>query len=134
MKETFQIFITSKFSFLSKLCRCHIEHVQCWTQTFTFAKGTAAAVRPGAWVSPVCGVTLWLEPVGSLCHSLQWVGVPATVLGACPEKHPQRLQGEGEPQCQWLQQVPRSQPTCLIPPAGGRSICASSKSCVWSVF
>lgn len=41
----------------------------------TFAKGTAAGVTPGVKVILVCGVTLWLEPAGS---------VPLTGVGGSP--------------------------------------------------
>lgn len=108
-KDTFQIFITSKFSFLSKLCQCHM-----WTRSMldsdthicrrdsSWSQSRARGV-PGLWCHSLAGASGVSHCSG--CHSLQWVPVQAPGLGVSWE-HLQQLQGEWEAQCQWLQQPP----------------------------
>lgn len=81
-KETFQIFVTSKFSFLSKLCWSLVWTWPMWTQTFPFAKGQQLESDPRVKVSLVWGVTLWLEPVG-----LSVGGSPSQGAGCMSWKH-----------------------------------------------
>lgn len=134
-EETFQIFITSKFSFLSKLCLCHT-----WTCT-TLDSDAYICQRDSSWSQ-----TRGIGASDPRCHPLagaSGVSVPPTGVGGSPShcagcmswKTPtagssvsERLSASG------CSGIPGHSPCVWYQLQGGRSVCVSSKSCVWSVL